>query len=272
MLIPSSSVAARLILILPLLLVLALTSCGDSAETGVQVTPSTPTSSPLRTSTEEIRERRVIGEGYESAPWSLEGLVQSYDVVIVGTVSDVLLPFDPRPNPDFFDDFEAAHPSNEPRPAGHPKAGPQPTPSEYGQGRGFTIYTVTVERVVRLTAATLGSTVSLFHSGGVFRGVAYEEERDPVIEVGSTYLFFLTTNANRFAELLGPSSGRFLVDGSGRLQPVETAFADLPSVAALTGLTLDEAEAAILAAALAPIPLPPTSELLSYWPVPEPTP
>src|SRR5450756_1426116 len=74
---------------------------------------------------------------------SLEDLSRTYGDVIVGTVGDVLLPFDPRPGYKGLSVQQVIGSS--------PKSSWTPSPEEMSRpgGRDFTVYTLSVDTVIR---------------------------------------------------------------------------------------------------------------------------
>jgi hypothetical protein len=119
----------------------------------------------------------------------------------------------------------------------------------------------------------------------VFDGVAYETIYERLMEAGSTYVFFLRESTKLRTLSIpepwgvtfeGAPYGRFLLDNAGRLEPVSDFWRSdkcpvCYGVAAMTGLTADEATGKI-AAAIARIPTlsPPPKTTPSPSPAPLP--
>lgn len=138
------------------------------------------------------------------------------------------------------------HPPGEGPPPGHPKAEPPPTPdpNDPNVGIPFTHYKVQVERVIRAPGIKEGDSINVSQMGGLIDGVAYENEGDPVITVGTTYLFFVSEA--RPGTWVSKPWLRLPVDAAGQVQPVDDVrWGYVPIVKALRGLTVDQAVAAI---------------------------
>jgi len=119
-------------------------------------------------------------------------------------------------------------------------------------GNGFTVYAVDVLKVIGPSDVTAGNSIAILQGGGVFQGVVYEYGGDPVIELATTYLFFLNQSEPPFPHPWGvtfgsPPFGRFPLDAAGRAQAVNSAWAKYGAVAAIAGLTADEASAKVAA-------------------------
>lgn len=204
-------------------------------------------------------ERRHIGGISEWVPVfdSLQNMLWWHDTIIVGRVSGVLQPFDPRPGylgstPPAYSDVATVEQDAWTRPPGNL----------------FTVYAVNVMRVIGPSRAKAGDTVAILQPGGVFEGVAYEDADDPMIEVGSTYLVFLRSWDISIPHPWGgafssPPFGRFPLDAAGRTQAVNSRWAREAAVAAIAGLTVDEAAAKIEATSRLPTPPPYTPPICS---------
>ncbi len=105
------------------------------------------------------------------------------------------------------EDLPADHPkANATRPAIDPETQP-PTLSRYN-----------VEVIDILGGRIPADGFWVYQSGGVKDGIAYEVEGDPVIELGRTYVMFLSLDSNGWYWSI--PWGRFEVVDGGRLLPV----------------------------------------------------
>lgn len=103
----------------------------------------------------------------------------------------------------------------------------------------LTGYSVRVTVVIKGADLHPGDTLNVNQAGGMLKGVAYQTEHNPVIQVGATYLFFVK-DANGSA-LAGPPYGRFQIGPESRLKPVDPEWEDLGATKELSGLPVDEA-------------------------------
>jgi len=213
---------------------------------------STVTVSPITGKATDGALQHVIGGQSDWAPLfqSLPDLIRVDGTIVVGLVTGVFLPFDPRPG-------LLGQPTPEPLPSDHPKYF-TPSPEELSRppGRGFSVYSVELLAVLAPPSLQTGDTIAVMQSGGVFEGIAYEDHGDPVIEVGATYLFFLQPQLGlreiSIAEPWGTTYsggpfGRFLVDPDGRLNVVDDIWnCPICTVSqALAGKTVVEATVTI---------------------------
>jgi hypothetical protein len=163
---------------------------------------------------------------------SLKEFTGSYSTIVVGVVTaahDLSAPAEEASN----------HPQGDPLPAGHPKAGLQLRPYVAGEDPPtLTGYAVTVNTVIKGVISP-GDTLKINQAGGMLKGVAYQVEHDPVIQVGATYLFFL--NDADGSALEGPPYGRFQIGKDNRLTPVDPSWEYLGAVQELSSLTMNDA-------------------------------
>lgn len=221
----------------------------------------------------------TIGESALYAPFyrSLDEMTRVLTTVIVGRVTDTLLPYDPRPG------FKGLTPEQIEAIESGPK-GRRLTPEELSRppGRGFSVYSVEVVRILSAKGVAEGDVIGVLQSGGTFEGTAYQREGDPVLESGSTYVFFLEQyrGLEEISEpepwgptYSGPPYGRFIIGTDGTLAVVdERRWACVPCEGprAIIGQTLDRAEERVVAAArgdLGDVDLAPP-----YTPTPAPAP
>lgn len=165
---------------------------------------------------------------------SLLEMVKKYDTIIVGRVAGVAVPFDPRPG-------FLGEPTPELPPPGHPKASVLQDPDALSRppGRMFTTYTIEVLRSIK-SSVSAGDSILVTQAGGMWEGRAHQLEGDPVLEIGSIYLFFLQKDDSA-GDYTGIPFGRFKLDAGGRIRVVDERWHYLPAVAALDGLSVDEA-------------------------------
>lgn len=115
-----------------------------------------------------------------------------------------------------------------------------------------TYYSATVIRSLGRSAKFgPGQTIIIGQAGGVKNGVAYQLDEDPLISVGTTYLFIVREDGDRF---VGSAFGRFQIDAAGRFMP--NGWESYAGVAAISGRTIDEAAARVARAFTEPdVPL-----------------
>ena len=233
-------------------------------------------------------QRVVIGTEADWAPFyeSLDEMVNVSDTILMGRVTGVLLPFDPRPG--YLG--VTPGPTGPPLPPDDPKAKipvRTPSPEELSRppGRWFAVYSVAVVRVIKSPRVRSGDTIGVFQNYGVFDGVAYETIYERLMEAGSTYVFFLRESTKLRTISIpepwgvtfeGAPYGRFLLDSAGKLEPASDFWRSdkcpvCYGVAAITSLTVDEA-AAKIAAAIAQAGRPTPTATPSPTPTSSPTP
>lgn len=210
---------------------------------------ATMTASPAATP----MERRIIAYcGYYRPLDSLPELLWQDEVVVVGRVSGVLQAYDPRPG------YLGSTP-----PAPIYFATVEPEALTRPPGNGATVYAVDVLRVIGPSYVMAGASIDIMQNGGVFEGVAYEYMGDPLIEVGATYLLFVSEWDIAIPHPWGvtfssPPFGRFSLDANGRAQAVDSSCGKPGATAAIEGLTVDEVAAKVAAALPLVPPRPPT--------------
>ena len=192
---------------------------------------------------------------------SLDDLVRLANTIVVGRVTGTLLPCRTQP------------------------------------GRGFTVYSVEIEQVIAAESLRPGDTIGFLQSGGICEDTspevaaaydpqaAYETELDPIIGIGSTYLFFLDPMHTGLRDIgvaepwgttyQAPPYGRFLIDADGRLQVVAKVWTCCECAAprAVAGKTVAEAETTLRPVIERTRPTPtPTPEPGTPTPTSTPTP
>lgn len=219
-------------------------ACGSDRPSDATIAASPP-ATPM--------ERRIIGDcGDFWPPDSLPDLLWREDTVVVGRVSGVLQAYDPRPG------FLGATP-----PAPIDVATLEPEALTRPPGNGATVYAVDVLRVIGPSYVKAGDSIDIMQNGGVFEGVAYEYMGDPLIEVGATYLLFVSEWDISIPHPWGvtfssPPFGRFQLDADGRAQAIDSSCGKPGATAAIEGLTVDEVAAKVAAALRLVPPRPPT--------------
>jgi hypothetical protein len=197
----------------------------------------------------------TMGEA-DYAPFyrSLEDLTRVFPVIVVGTVENVLLPFDPRPG-------YLGVPLEEIVGSPSPKSSWTPSPEEMARppGRNFAVYSITISRVLSSDALQPGESVAVLQPGGEFEGIRYQIDGDPVLEVGAAYLFFLAEYRGleeiSIAEPWGLTYstapyGRFTIEeGKLRVSLPEWLCRPCRGPRALEGRSLQEAESRVRKAA-----------------------
>jgi len=233
----------------------AIVACGESGPPAEkleheEVSSGTPGVPPLITKHITIGEAWLAGfDMTVSDLLKMGARAQEREAIFVGRVASVDVNFDTS---------IIAHdpPAEETPPAGHPKAEPliTPDPNNPASGIPFSHFTVVVEQIIDAPGLTEGGSINISQLGALIDGVAYENEADPIIIVGHTYLFFLTEPRPR--TWISIPQGRFEVDETGRVRPVHPTWAETPASLALRGLTVDQAvaviEVAVANASLAP--------------------
>ncbi len=238
-----------------------------------------PTEAAAASGPEEAMDHVVVG----TADWadyykSLAELVRVERIILVGRVTGVLLPCDNRPGylgqptPDI--DYSDCPPDPLEAVPLHPELKhcllPTPSPEELSRppGRSFSVYSVEVQRVIASGSVKAGDRIAVLQPGGICVDtppevaaaydpkVEYETSEDPMMQVGSTYLFFLEPFLG-LREIKVPEPwgttysggpfGRFLVGPDGRLQIVAKLWTCEVCLApkALAGRTVAEAEATL---------------------------
>jgi hypothetical protein len=237
--------------ILSLSVMLAMSACSgdpdDSSSPAAQTQSRGPVA-PTRTATQSDDPQPnviVIGE----ARWpalnaeSLEALVSAYDTILIGRVTGVRVEYEPVPtgpvaSPEF--------------PDGNPKASSSPPAFE---STPESIYIVAVERVIRSARPEDSETASVYQRGALVDGVAYQVSDDSLLDVGTTYLFFVEDLLPQLGLDMysGAPFGRYVV-GDGSIMVSDSAWSDAPAVRELDGLSLSDAIAEIEAAIAAAPP------------------
>jgi hypothetical protein len=87
-------------------------------------------------------------------------------------------------------------------------------------------------------------------------GLTYKSSGWQVLEPGNAYLLVLTGEHDAPANLHAAAFARLAVGDDGRLRPVEQEWTDLPPIAWLTGMSVDEAASEIQAFLQTPRPPP----------------
>lgn len=119
-----------------------------------------------------------------------------------------------------------------------------------------------------------GDTFALWQNGGLLDGIVYEQQEDPMVRLGCSYLFMLEPFYG-FAEIdlpepwgqpwAFPMSGRFNITEDGRLAPTADYWSAGHPATDLVGLMLDEAKARFraVAAQVTPVPRPTPAAVIS---------
>jgi hypothetical protein len=180
--------AAAVIGIAALMLTAAATACGGDTPGPNPTVVATTTSSTPAITPPVIESRISLTErefGFPSL--TIADLLRVYPTVVVGRVEQVLQPFDPRAG------FLGYSQSQIEALEASPKGGPIP-PDMLARPPGSmsSIYAVRVLANVVGEGPRPDGMFALMQPGGVFESVAYENGGDPIVLLGSTYLFFLT--------------------------------------------------------------------------------
>ena len=172
---------------------------------------------------------------------SFDAMLQVYPVVVVGEITGVVAPYDPRPG-------FLGQPSPATAPPGHPKAGATIDPAAFSRppGRLSTIYSLLVVDVVAGDSVKSRDVLNYTQIGGIWEGRAHQSEGDPVVQDGQRYLFFLEPAAEQ--SYTAQPFARFESNGKGELSAVADEWRYLPVVTSLGGGSVDAAKAAIAAA------------------------
>jgi hypothetical protein len=183
---------------------------------------------------------RIIGDGYYvlDQASSVKKLVSSFDAVVVGTVVSFKDASDPPAG-------SAASPDTpSTAPAGSPKAN-QPAPVIHFPTN--TRYTIEVTHVIKAKGIKSGATITVDQSGGVKDGISYESYADPLLHVGSTYLFPLLAVPTQSTYVSSPIA-RLEVGTDKKVHPIDAAWSGIGSNKELAGLDIDTAVAKAKAA------------------------
>lgn len=151
---------------------------------------SSPLPEPLpaaATTTPAITRHVILAEAGTGYPIpKLSRLLQFYPIAVIGEVEQTLVPIDPRPGYLGLSTGEIQDLQS--------KAGGSPIPSDAlarPPGNMTSIYSIKVLESIVGDKFAAGQHFALLQPGGVFEGVAYENDGDPAILVGSTYIFFV---------------------------------------------------------------------------------
>lgn len=268
-----------LAIVIPLLSVF-VTACDEAEEslpqgpaaTSQQIPPS-PSVAVALGGTDPATVHSMGNALYAPQYTSLVETARVYNEVIVGTVTNILLPFDPRPG------YQGL--SVEDVVGASPKSSWTPSAEEMARapGRDFSVYAVKVDTVIQSKLLKVGDEIGILQSGGLFEGEAYQTDGDPIIQGGARYLFFLepypgleeiSVKETWGTTYSGPPFGRFSIDESGRLAAVDAMWLCEVCKAprTLQGTTADVAAQRIQLASegklsevdLAPVPEAPTPQ------------
>ncbi len=235
--------------------------------TGGEPKADEPSPHPSETALEQVLEgqtfsNRIIrtsGSGFFLTP-KVSSVLHQYPDVVVGRIDGVLQSFDPRPgflglSQEEIDELQSG-----------PKGGPLPSDAlARPPGSGSSVYSVTVVDGILGSLLSAGDKFALMQPGGVFEDTAYENQGDPVLLPGSTYILFLKPfdlekNDYRLPEgydglpsgyqriFRSSTEARYLIN-NGDVQPIAPDWmlgCDNCDVASLLGHSVDEAIALIL--------------------------
>ena len=183
----------------------------------------------------EAMERVEIG-GMSSRPlsWadSVESLARFHEYVVVARVTSVGVGYP------LAETLVEHLVPKEPLPADHPKASITPDP-EGKIGPVGSRFQLEVLRVIGGSDVARGETLAVTMWGGVIDGVRYEDAGDPLLEVGTTYLFFL--NRPAVATFTSLPFARFEISEDGRLQRVTDHYDIFGAITELRELPLEDA-------------------------------
>ncbi len=232
--------------------------CSDSGETPESERAPQSQAADASSDANDAGVRQVtIAEGRWPTAYasSLGAMVAAYDTIVVGEVTGATdATFSEE---DAHADAQDEAIGGEPAPtlpSWHPKAKITPvTPDLSSLPPTATHYSVRVIRSLG-SAPNPGSVIRVGQIGGLKDGVAFHADGDSLIQVGATYLFFLrqeTDPSNPDTLYAGAPFGRFEVGPADVLAIADESWFYLPVVVALEGVTVDEAEAQIAAAAAA---------------------
>lgn len=179
---------------------------------------------------------------YLPAADSLDTLTRGYEVVL-GRVTGIALPFDPRVG------YGGVAP--ETAPPGHPKSSYKPTEEEIQRppGRLFTVFAVEVIDPGSSNLAQ-GDTINVGQSAGLWEGKQYQDEGNPPLVTGMTYLLAIMPSETveglvGSGYFMGPPFTSFRIV-AGAVQPLDAAWDYLPAVRELEGKPAQGALASIL--------------------------
>jgi hypothetical protein len=162
-------------------------------------------------------------------------MLKVYPIVVVGEITGVISPYDPRPG-------FLGQPSPQTAPSGHPKAQTTIDPAAFSRppGRVTTTYSLEVLEVVLGENVKAGDVLNLTQVGGRWEGNVYQAQGDPVVIIGQRYLFFLEYD-EEIGDYTAMPFGRFIIATDGTLIAVDKEWEYLPVVADLNGRRADSA-------------------------------
>jgi hypothetical protein len=199
-----------------------------TAVSGGSTGASNPVQTPVLSQSENSPPNvQIIGAGYymlEQAS-SVKRLASSFDAVLVGTVVS-------------FKDASDA-------PAGSAASPDTPFPVIHYPTN--TRFTIKVTHVIKAKEIKPGDTITIDHSGGVKDGITYESYADPLLHVGTTYLFPLIAVPAQSTYVSSPIA-RLKVGPDKKVHPIDAEWSNIGSNKELAGLDIDTAVAKAKAA------------------------
>lgn len=242
-------------------LLAATLACSRTSEDEPPIGSPAPARSLESANASATHDPIILGYSGVTYPTSeISTLLTLYPHVVVGEVTDVLYPFDPRPGFLGISDEELEALQSGPKGTTIPADALERPPANMS-----TIYSVRVLQAVAGGELAVDSQFALIQPGGVFDGSTYQNEGDPVVGVGSTYVFFLKSfdvQSHNFQipadSGLQPDQAFYISSAEARLsftEGVTHAESDVwvelcagCETLSLLGVTLDQAVAQIRAA------------------------
>jgi hypothetical protein len=218
------------------------TSYPDAATGSVTLHGLQPEATPDPVASEPTPEPLIIGEPRPPTlhATSIEALLKAYPFVVVGEISGVIAPYDPRPGVAGLPDAPTVLPTLKSGATIDPAALLRPP------GRLWTDYSLTVVEV--LTGdVRVGDLLTYSQGGGIWEGRAHQVANDPAVREGQRYLFFLEYSAAEDS-YTGMPFARFEIGQDGSLHVSDEIWRYLPAVEGLHDKQLQQARALIATA------------------------
>jgi hypothetical protein len=171
-------------------------------------------------------------------------MLKVYPLVVVGEITGVIAPYDPRPGVIGLPDAPSVLPTLKSGATIDPGALSRPP------GQLWTDYSLTVSEVVTGDGVSVGDVLRYTQIGGVWDGRPHQASNDPVVQQGQRYLFFLEHDPEQGNYTAQPFA-RFEVGEDMSLSVPDEVWLYLTVPRELHGKSLEEAKASVASAVAA---------------------